>query len=206
AVAYIGIAAITILGVLAFLISYDGNKAYLAEVQKAVQPLGAFQGPPPANLVAELPRLDAYHNVLTVADEYRGGVPFSMRFGLYQGRSLGGAALDAYVRELNAGLAPAIASTFRDRMAQLASDPDKLYEYLKIYLMFGSPERLVPAEVQFVTDREWQLHFANDAATVGRLQAHVAALLADQRRGPPLRLGSDLVERARTALRPASRR
>ncbi len=201
---YIGIAAVTILGVLALLISYDGNRAYLADVQKAVQPLGAFQGAPPANLVAELPRLDAYHNVLVTANEYQSGVPFSMRFGLYQGGSLGGAALDAYIRELNGGLAPAIASIFRDRMVQLASDPDKLYEYLKIYLMLGSPERLVPAEVQFVTDREWQLRFASDPVTVERLQAHVAALLGDKTRVEPLTLDTDIVERARTSLRQAS--
>jgi type VI secretion system protein ImpL len=204
AATYIGIAAVTILGVLAFLLSYDGNRAYLADVQKAVQPLGTFQGAAPANLVAELPRLDAYHDALVTANEYQGGVPFSMRFGLYQGGSLGAAAQDAYVRELNAGLTPAMAAIYRERMALLASEPDKLYEYLKIYLMFGSPQRLVPSEVQFITDREWQLHFANDAATVERLQAHVGALLTDKSRVQPLTLDADIVDRARTSLRQAS--
>ena len=201
---YIGIAAVTLLGVLALSISYGRNEAYLTDVQRAVVPLAAFQGSPPADLVAELPRLDAYHNVMVTADEYRGGVPFSMRFGLYQGGSLGGSALDAYIRELNGGLAPAIAATFRDRMMQLASEPDKLYEYLKIYLMFGSPDRLVPAEVLFVADREWQLRFSNDPTTVERLQAHVRALLGDKSRVQPLRLDSDIVDRARTSLRQAS--
>src|SRR5882724_13541932 len=98
AATYIGIAAVTILGVLAFLLSYDGNRTYLADVQKAVQPLGAFQGAPTVNVVAELPRLDAYHDALVAANEYQGGVPFSMRFGLYQGGSLGAAAQDAYLR------------------------------------------------------------------------------------------------------------
>jgi len=201
---YIGIAAITLLGVLALSISYGRNKAYLTDVQSAVAPLGAFQGAPPADLIAELPRLDTYHNVMVTAEEYRGGVPFSMRFGLYQGGSLGGAALDAYIRELNGGLAPAIAATFRDRMTQLASEPDKLYEYLKIYLMFGSPDRLVPAEVLFVADREWQLRFASDPTMVERLQAHVKALLRDKGRVQPLRLDTQIVDRARTSLRQAS--
>jgi len=204
AATYIGIAAVTILGVLAFLFSYDGNRAYLADVQKAVQPLGAFQGAPTVNLAAELPRLDAYHDALVTGNEYRGKVPFSMRFGLYQGGSMGAAAEDAYIRELNAGLMPVMAAIFRERIGTLASEPDKLYEYLKIYLMFGSPERLVPSEVQFITDREWQLHFANDPATVERLQAHVAALLSDKSRVQPLALDTDLVDRARTSLRQAS--
>ena len=204
AATYIGIAAVTILGVLAFLLSYKGNSAYLADVQKAVQPVSAFQGTAPTDLLAELPRLDAYHDALVVANEYSKLVPFSMRSGLYQGSALGGAALDAYVRELNAGLAPAMAAIYRERITQLASEPDKLYEYLKIYLMFGSPERLVPSEVQFITDREWQLHFPNDPTTVERLQAHVAALLSDKNRVQPLTLDADIVDRARTSLRQAS--
>lgn len=202
--AYIGIALVTILGVLALFVSYNGNRSYLADVQKAVQPLGAFQGGPPADLMAELPRLDAYSNVLLTADEYRGGVPLSMRFGLYQGSSLGGAALDAYLRELNAGLAPAVGSALRDRMTQLASEPDKLYEYLKVYLMLGLPEKLTPGELQFVTEREWQQRFPNDPTTLERLQTHLAALLKDKSRIEPLTLDTDIVERARTSLRQAS--
>ncbi|MGK3844945.1 ImcF-related family protein, partial [Enterococcus faecium] len=89
---------------------------------------------------------------------------------LYQGSSLGGAALDAYLRELNAGLAPAVGSALRDRMTQLASEPDKLYEYLKVYLMLGLPEKLTPGEPQFVTEREWQQRFPNDPTTLERLQ------------------------------------
>ncbi|MGH8138205.1 MAG: type VI secretion system membrane subunit TssM, partial [Steroidobacteraceae bacterium] len=201
---YLGVAAVTILGVLAFAISYERNRAYLGEVQAAVTPLQGLQAATPTDLPAELPRLDAYHDALLAANKFKGGVPFSMRFGLYQGGSLGGAALDAYLRELNAGLAPAMAAVFRERLGQLASQPDKLYEYLKIYLMLGSPERLVPSEMQFITDREWRQHFASDAPTVERLEAHVTALLQDRSRVQPLTLDTDLVERARTSLRQAS--
>ena len=204
AATYIGIAFITILGVLAFALSYKGNSAYLTDVQKGVKPLEAFQGAAATDLLAELPRLDAYHDALVAANEYRGDVPFSMRFGLYQGGSLGGAALDAYVRELNSGLTPAIAAILRERMGHLASEPDKLYEYLKVYLMLGSPERLVPSELQFITDREWQLHFAQDPTTIERIQAHVAALLSDKSRIQPLTLDTNLVAQARTSLRQAS--
>jgi type VI secretion system protein ImpL len=205
AAVYLGVAAITILGGLAFAISYQRNRAYLADVQKAVQPLQALQAAqPPADLVAELPRLDTYHDVLNAANEYHDGVPFSMRFGLYQGGSLGGAALDAYVRELNAGLLPGMAALLRNRIQQLAREPDKLYEYLKIYLMLGAPQHLVPSELQFITDLEWRLNFASDPATVERLQGHVAALMKDKSRVRPLTLDTDMVDRARTSLRQAS--
>jgi type VI secretion system protein ImpL len=204
AATYIGIAAVTIIGVLVLLISYRGNSGYLADVSKAVQPLSQFQGGPTPNLAAELPRLDAYHDVIGVVNEYRAAVPFSMRFGLYQGGALGAAALDAYVRELNSGLAPTVAAMFRERIGTLASEPDKLYEYLKIYLMFGAPQRLIPAEVTFVTDREWQQHFQKDPTTVERLQSHMTALLADKSRIAPLTLDSNTVDQARISLRQAS--
>jgi type VI secretion system protein ImpL len=201
---YVGICAVTILGALAFALSFRSNSAYLADVQKAVQPLTGFHGTPPSGLTAELPRLDAYHDALVATNEFHDGVPLQMRMGLYQGGSMMGAAQDAYVRELNDGLAPAIAAIIRGRISQLASEPDKLYEYLKIYLMLGSPERLVPAEVQFITDREWQLQFPNDAITIERLQAHVSALLADRSRVQPVTLDPDIVDKARTSLRQAS--
>jgi type VI secretion system protein ImpL len=205
AAVYIGVAAITILGGLAFAISYQQNQAYLAEVQRAVKPLQAFAGiQPPPDQVAELPRLDAYHDTLVAANEYTGSVPFSMRFGLYQGGSLGGAALDAYIRELNAGLTPAVAAMFRNRMEQLAREPDKLYEYLKIYLMLGSPQHLVPAELNFIADREWRLNYASDPAVIERLQTHLAALMEAKGRVQPLSLDADMVDRARTSLQQAS--
>jgi type VI secretion system protein ImpL len=204
AATYIGIAAVTILGVLAFALSYKDNSAYLADVHKGVQPLQAFQGAAPTDLLAELPRLDAYHDALVAANEYRGDVPLSMRSGLYQGGSLGGAAHDAYIRELNSGLTPAIAAILRERITRLAGEPEKLYAYLKIYLMLGSPEHLVPGELQFITDREWQLHFGKDAPTVERLQAHEAALLNDKSRVQPVTLDTNIVDQARTSLRQTS--
>ena len=73
--------------------------------------------PSPQALATELPRLDAYHDVMVVANRYQDNVPYSMRAGLYQGGSLGDATQDAYLRELNTGLMPAVASMLRRTMS-----------------------------------------------------------------------------------------
>lgn len=201
---FVGIAVLTILGILALALSYQRNRAYLTQVQAAVEPLQNLPPASPQALAAELPRLDAYHDVMVVANQHQGEVPLSMRSGLYQGGSLGGAAQDAYLRELNTALMPAVASMLRTRITKLATEPDKLYEYLKIYLMLGSPERLVPAEMQFVTDQEWRQRYKADPSIIERLQIHVASLLQDKSRVEPQNLDTDIVERARVSLRQAS--
>jgi type VI secretion system protein ImpL len=201
---YLGCLAVATVGLVALAISYGRNRAYLSEVQTATAPLASLNTATPATLDAWLPRLDAYHEALAAAEKYRDHVPFSMRMGLYQGSGLGGAALDAYLRELNAGLAPGIAAAFRDRLPQLASEADKLYAYLKVYLMLGTPEHLIPEEIKFFTDLEWHRRFASDAAKIERLDAHLDALVADKNRVQPVTLDAGVVERARTSLRAAS--
>jgi type VI secretion system protein ImpL len=217
AATYGGIAVAALLMMAWMITSYGRNRAYLNETQKAVQPLASLPPPAGADLGTRLARLDAYREVLGATDlggNYRAllgptdskgnGVPFLMRAGLYQGNAVSGAAAEAYLQELNADLTPAMAGAFHERLAALGGDPDNLYRYLKAYLMLGEPDRLVAAEMQSVSDQEWRLRFANDAPTVERLDAHVAALLADKSRVRPVTLDDDLVARARTSLKQAS--
>jgi type VI secretion system protein ImpL len=202
---YLGIATLTVLLIVWLVVSYGRNRAYLADEQAATQALSALKPASPDDIPGTLVRLDAYREVLDAAQKYeKDGVPFSMRAGLYQGDSLTSAALDAYLRELNTNLAPAIAIAVRNRLMPLASQPDKLYEYLKVYLMLGNPERLVREDVQFISDLEWHQQFAGDDTIVQRLDAHLTALVADKSRVQPVALDADLVERARTSLRQAS--
>ena len=214
---YGGIAAAALLMMAWMLTSYGRNRSYLDGAGKAVQPLASLPPGTDANLSTRLARLDAYREVLGATDlggnyhallgptDSKGnGVPFLMRAGLYQGNAVSAAAADAYLRELNADLVPAMAAAFHERIAALGSDPDKLYGYLKAYLMLGEPDRLAPAELQFISDYEWRQRFANDAPTVERLHAHLAAMLSDKSRVTPVSLDDDLVARARTSLKSAS--
>ena len=205
AAAYLGITVLAVL-VLAWLaVSFSRNHAYLASLQATTRVLAGLKPAVPEDIAGALVRLDAYHDVLEATDQYRkDGVPVSMRAGLYQGGALADAARDAYLRELNVSLVPALASAFHDRLLSLASEPDKLYEYLKVYLMLVSPERLTREDVQFISDLEWRRRFGGDVTLVERLDTHVAALVADKSRLQPVTADNNLVEQARTSLRQAS--
>lgn len=202
---YIGVGLLIVLGIIAFSVSYQRNRSYLDDVAKATEALKAAPaGDPASPLTANLDRLDALNEVTRVADEHKDSVPLSMRWGLYQGRSVSNAAHDAYVRELNAGLLPGVAEHFRDRLASFAGEPDKLYEYLKAYLMLGMPEHLEPAQLGFISRFEWQRLFADDPPTLERVTKHFDTLIADADRVQPVKLDDSIVERARISLKQAS--
>lgn len=203
--AYAAVLAITVLGLAWMATSYGRNAAYLAEVSAAAVPLATL--PPPgreAGLAGALPRLDALREVVLAAERHRGAVPLAMRAGLYQGRSVGNAARDAYTAELNGALLPAAAVRLGARLDALASEPDRLYEYLKAYLMLGQPQRLDPQLVALIGSVEWRTAFADDPVTRERVETHFAALVQDPSRVQPAQLDAELVARARTSLRQAS--
>lgn len=202
---YIGVGLLIVLGIIAFSISYQRNRSYLDDVAKATEVLKSLPAVDAANsLTASLDRLDALNEVARVADEHKESVPLSMRWGLYQGRSVSNAAHDAYVRELNASLLPGVAEHFRSRLASFAGEPDKLYEYLKAYLMLGMPEHLDAAQLGFISRFEWQRLFANDPPTLERVTKHFDTLIADADRVQPVKLDDSIVERARNSLKQAS--
>jgi type VI secretion system protein ImpL len=202
---YIGVLVLLVAGLIAFSISYQRNRSYLADVARATEVLKSVPAADPAKpLTSSLDRLDALSDINKVANEHTGSVPVSMRWGLYQGRSVANAAQDAYVRELNGGLLPGVAQHFRDRLANFAGEPDKLYEYLKAYLMLGMPEHLDPAQLGFIAKFEWQRLFANDPSTLERVTTHFSALIADAERVQPAKIDGDVVERARNSLKQAS--
>jgi type VI secretion system protein ImpL len=203
--AYAGLALIAVLGVIVLLVSYGRNKSYVAEVETAVRALEqtppvSRSGPPDQSL----PRLNALRAVVSAADRYRNDVPLMMRWGLYQGRALGNAARDAYVRELDGTLLPSVASAIRQRLLAYTAEPDKLYEYLKAYLMLGTPERLDKAQLAVMTDLEWQTAYADRPEVRDALSAHFRSLLEyeDKLRAQPL--DDRLVAQARNAIKQAS--
>ncbi len=201
--AYAAMAAIAVIGVTALSVSYGRNSRYLAGVSKAVSTLAAT---PPvvagAPLDAVLPRLDAVRRVADVANAYHDRTPWSMRWGLFQGRFIGDSARDAYARELSGGLLPHLAERIERRLTDYASQPDKLYEYLKAYLMLGNPEHLDKAHLGFVAEIEWSTGSTQEMAAA--LSKHFKGLLAEGVTLPSLPLNDSLVAQARATIRRAS--
>jgi len=204
--AYAALAALVIGGLVALTVSYRKNLSYLADVEKAAAPLvdAGASGPIDSPAVSDwLPRLEAVRGVVAAAERGGEDVPWSMRSGLYQGHSVAEAARDAYARELNALLVPKLAQAFASRMNELSADPDKLYEYLKGYLMLGDPRRLDPGQLSFLARVEWDRAYGDRPDVRDALTGHLDALLAGERLNPA-DLDQDLVTRARNTLRAAT--
>jgi type VI secretion system protein ImpL len=202
---YLVIAVVAAALVMGMLWSYRANSAYLADVAAAAQPLASVKSAGAGAALADtVPSLDAVSRVADAAGRYRGEVPLGMRFGLYQGDAMSAAAEDAYFRELNLSLAPAVARYFAARIAASGTAPDKLYEYLKAYLMLGEPKRLDAAQMHQISHAEWAQNFAQEPGTGERLAAHFDALTAEPQRVRPVPLDQDLVAQARASLQQAS--
>jgi type VI secretion system protein ImpL len=202
---YAAMALLAVGGVILLSVSYGRNRAYIAETAGELASLEQAQPAGPADpLEALLPRLNAIRGVVDVANRHREDTPWSMRWGLYQGNSLGNAARDAYVRELDGTLLPRVAARIEERLGQYAPEPEKLFEYLKAYLMLGDPRRLDKQHLQFIADLEW--HAADTAVpdAGATLAKHFQSLLeyADTLR--PIGLNERLVAQARSTIRQAS--
>jgi type VI secretion system protein ImpL len=202
--AYVAMALVAVLGFIVFSISFSRNRTYIGEVAADVM---AFQQAPKeaANtLETILPRLNAVQKVSDSANRYRDDEPWAMRWGLYQGNSLGNAARDAYSRELAGVLLPQVTSRIEQRLVSLSSEPEKLYEYFKAYLMLGEPKRLDKQQLAFIADLEWKAAYAADPDTGAAVSKHFRNLLEYPDRLRAMTLDQALVARARSTIAQAS--
>jgi len=200
--AYAAMVLIAVFGVIALSVSYGRNKAYLNEVAAAASTLEKVPSAAlDAGIEEVVPRLDAVRTAIDVAEQYRANVPWGMRFGLYQGNSLGNAAADAYVRELDGALLPRVAVALKQRLYANIADPDKLYEYLKAYLMLGEPKHLDKEQLGFLVDVEWRDRFAQQPETRDALSKHFHALLDRVEQLRQIAVDQQIVGQAREAIK-----
>ena len=201
--AYAATVFILVVGLIILSVSYGKNRAYLSAVGNDVATLRrvtpGLQG---ASLELLLPHLNAVRAVSDSANRYRDDVPWSMRWGLYQGTSVGNSARDAYVRALDGIVLPRFATRLRQRLAA-APEPERLYVYLKAYLMLGEPKRLDKKLLKAVADSEWRMPDAAPGAGTA-LSKHFESLLEYGGTLRPIPLDQALVAQARSTIRQAS--
>lgn len=201
---YIALALVAVFLVIVFSVSYSGNSRYLDSVHAALEKLKsapAVRADAPIEEVAL--RLERVKDVDDAANSYRDGAPLALRWGLYTGSSIGHAADDGYRRTLNGLLLPKVVVLFKQRLYDYAGEPEKLYEYLKAYLMLGDPRRLDKAQLQFMTDLEWTAGYGSNPLLEQELKIHSHRLLESEEL-PPSPLDSAVVEQARSTIRHAS--
>jgi type VI secretion system protein ImpL len=201
--AYTAMLVIAVLGVVVLTVSYRENRAYAGEVAEKVAALRDVPSVAETTEVEEvIPRLDAVRAVVVSAEQHERETPMRMRFGLYQGNNLANAARDAYVRELDGALLPQVAARIGARLRDYVPEPEKLYEYLKAYLMLGQPENLDKEQLTYIADLEWQR--SPDPAVSAALSGHFKNLLTYENRLRAMPLDESLVAQARSTIRQAS--
>jgi type VI secretion system protein ImpL len=203
--AYAAMALLAVVGFIALSVSYRGNQAFVGDVATDLARVRAVPAvAPEAPLEAQLPRLDAIRAVVDSAERYRADVPWAMRWGLYQGGSVGNSARDAYLRELDGILLPRFAARVKERLVEYASEPEKLYVYLKAYLMLGDPKRLDKSHLQFLADLEWNRTDGAARATGASPSKHFESLLEYGESLRPIGVDPSLIAQARSTVRRAS--
>jgi len=200
--AYVALMLIAALGVIVFYVSYSRNRDYLADMEAEVAKLSAVPAVQSASSVETLlPRLDAVRAVVDAANRYNGDTPWSMRWGLYQGRSVGNSARDAYARELDSVLLPFVAARMKQRVDEYAGAPEKLYDYLKAYVMLGQPQHLDKKYLQTMANFEWTRARGVSPDAGASLSKHFQSLLDREDMLRPIALEPQLVARACVTLR-----
>jgi type VI secretion system protein ImpL len=205
--AYIACLVVLALLALGLIISYNANASYIDQVGAAAKAVAAAHQDATAGGVvtveATLPELDALKDLTQTAEKYKGHVPWHMRMGLYRGEALGEAARDAYSRELNGVLVPVLRTRFEQALQNDVAAPDRLYEYLKGYLMLGDAHHRDANHLRFLSQAQWRQMYPRDPVAAQRVGEHFEQLLANDRiQSVPL--NNQAVEQARTALRSAS--
>jgi type VI secretion system protein ImpL len=203
--AYVACVAVLVIGVILLIVSYSRNSGYIADVEKAaneLQPLAARQVEQPIETF--LPHLNALRDVVGKAATHEGDVPWSMRFGLYRGGALTEAAQDAYVRELNGILVPVLARQFEEKLRGNAQSPDRMYEYLKGYLMLKDASHRDLQHLQALTSLLFGEVLGRDPQAREEVENHFATLLAEKDRIKTSAVSQDVVDQARYSLRTAS--
>jgi len=202
--AYVAMLLVGVIVLIGLTASYRNNRNYLLAIDKEVAELRAAGGDTGTTLDSQLPRLDRIREVVDSANRYQNDPPWSMRWGLYQGESVGTAARDAYARALNGVFLPQVNARFRQRLTTYAAEPEKLYEYFKGYLMLGDPKRLDPQQLQFLAEQEWDASFGSVPQIRASVDKHFRSLLESGKIGRRT-LDETVVAQTRNTLLQASK-
>lgn len=187
--------------------SYARNVRLIGQVRDVLDAYPAGALPADAGEAAfyakALQRFDALAQARDVALPPGQSIPWSRRFGLHQGTALARDVHDAYLRDLNGALLPALAQSLRRKLERSSNDPQQLYPLLKGYLMLGDPARRDVLHLATLADTVWRQVFPDDASVRAGLNRHLRALLGPVHGARALALDRQQIEQARASLRTA---
>jgi type VI secretion system protein ImpL len=202
--AYAALGVFTLAALVGWGVSYLGNQRYVAKVDQSVAEVHKLVQATPnrlsGDLVVLLPALQATRDLARdVAGE---NVPWTLGFGLYQGRKLDAASQQSYRRMLVDAVLPRIALNIEEQVRSGFDNPELQYEALKAYVMLYDPERFDPEALKLFVQAEWELNLPRSVTPEQRaaLESHLDALLAEGPAVSPLPEDNQLVAQTRARL------
>jgi type VI secretion system protein ImpL len=205
---YVGIGALCALLASMWFLSWTNNKAYIDTVAARVETVrkGVQETPnrPTSDLRPVMLALDATRGLAAAGGQgvdHNGSVPWSLGFGLYQGRKLDGAARTAYEHMLVDAVQPRLAIRVEEQL-RAGDQPESHYEALKTYLMLYDPARFDAASVKAHIENDWDARLSRELSVEQReaMVRHLDALLNLGAVASPLQQDKALVEATRTRL------
>ncbi|MBD8204548.1 type VI secretion system membrane subunit TssM [Pseudomonas viridiflava] len=189
------VAMVVLVGTL-WLVSYNANQAYIAQVDQKVAPLGqSVQNLSPAqrDVLAVLPLLNAVRHLASDPPGWAQGS------GLYQGDMLEAESGSVYRKLLIAVFAPRLVTRLEEQL-QSGGSSDFLYEGLKAYLMLADNEHYDADFIKAWIALDWDSSLPRDLPPEQRaaLGKHLQALF--ERHPPKARLDQRLIDDLRRQL------
>ncbi len=206
AVAIAGYALVALLFVgaaAAWTTSYFNNRHYIGEVSARVDSVRQLVQATPnrasSEVVVLLPALAATRAL--AVDEAR-SVPWSLGFGLYQGKKLDSATQQIYKRMLVDALLPRLALRVEEQLKNSNDNPELQYEALKTYVMLQDPEHFDARALKLYLLADWEGNLPREVTSEQRaeLESHLDALLAQGAAVSPLPEDKTLLAQTRARL------
>ncbi|KGM40333.1 hypothetical protein JY96_10630 [Aquabacterium sp. NJ1] len=200
--ATIGVLATALL--VAWGVSFFNNRAYVNAVSQREQAVRSLLQTTPnrasSDILVLMPALKATRD-LAVGDSDR-EVPWSLGWGLYQGKKLDSASRQAYERMLVDALLPRIALRVEDQVKTSIDNPELQYEALKAYVMLHDPDHFDPKALKSYFMADWDQNLPRSVTTEQRaeLNGYLDDLLAQGPAVSPLPEDRKLVDSTRARL------
>ena len=181
---YVLVGLVTVGAITAWGISYANNRRYVADVAKRVEGVQQLVQTTPnryaPDLLPVVPALEATRLLAIPGAGAGEAVPWSLGYGLFQGRKLDSAARAAYEHMLVDAVQPRLALRVEEQLRQGGEAAESQYEALKTYLMLRDPQRFDAKALKTYLERDWDARLTRDLSNDQRAQLsqHLDALLA----------------------------
>lgn len=202
--AYAVLAVVGVGLVAAWWTSWRGNRDYVDRVAERMETVRRQVQETPnratSDLLPLLPALQATRR-LAMAQGPATDVPWTLGFGLYQGRKLDSAARNAYDQMLRDAVLPRLALRFEEQL-RTDSQPESLYEALKVYVMMYDLPHFDAAALKTQVEADWEVRLGRSLSPEQReaLREHLDALLAQGPVVSPLPKDQALIDSTRARL------